>query len=343
MRWIGGALVLAGSAALAGAASAAQVPIPPVPLPPAPVTLPAVTLPSAPAPAPSPSTPAPLTQSVTGSTLPATSSAGGSSTAGGDPGGSASGRTADSGSTSDGAGVEHFNSSRPWIGTKGPRRRRVTTLSFVLPAATRVVFTVDQVSPACLGIGRFSVAGHGGLNRVPFVGRVQGRTLGPGTYRISARTAAGRVLHRVTLVVVDGSAPSRSELTALRAANTCGADTGAAAVTGRGRDSSSAVPARDPPRPLAQAPDLSSRLGGPHGPSLHSGVLATGVEKTAKAIRPLLVALLVLAILLLALASVPRLGVAEPRFNYLLARHRLELAGLGAASLVAVALAFLLA
>jgi hypothetical protein len=72
-------------------------------------------------------------------------------------------------------------------------------------------------------------------------------------------------------------------------------------------------------------------------------VLATSLEKTAEAIRPLLVALLALAILLLALASVPRLGVAEPRFNDLLARHRLELVGLGAASLVAVALAFLLA
>jgi len=169
--------------------------------------------------------------------------------------------------------------------------------------------------------------------------------LGPGTYRISARTAAGRVLRRVTLVVVGGSAPSRSELRALRAANTCGGenDTGTATLTGTGGNGSSAAPAQDLPRPLAQAPKLSSGLPAARGPNLHSGVLATSVEKTAQAIRPLLVALLALAILLLALASVPRLGVAEPRFNYLLARHRLELAGLGAASLVAVALAFLLA
>jgi hypothetical protein len=71
-------------------------------------------------------------------------------------------------------------------------------------------------------------------------------------------------------------------------------------------------------------------------------VLASSVEKTARAIRPLLVALLALAILLLGLASLPREAVPEPRMHFLLARHRVELAGLGAAALVAVALAFLL-
>lgn len=218
-------------------------------------------------------------------------------------------------------------------------------MTFVLPAAARVVFTVNQVSPACVGIGHFAVKGHAGLNRVRFAGRVRGKMLGPGTYRISARTAAGRVLRRVTLVVVGGSAPSRSELRALRAANTCTGENGTstAAVTGTGGDGSSAAPGQNLPHPLAQAPKLSSGLPAAREPNLHSGVLATSVEKTAKAIRPLLVALLALAILLLAIASVPRLGVAEPRFNYLLARHRLELAGLGAASLVAVAVAFLLA
>jgi hypothetical protein len=72
-----------------------------------------------------------------------------------------------------------------------------------------------------------------------------------------------------------------------------------------------------------------------------AGVLATSLERTARAIRPLLVALLALAILLLALASLPRVAVAEPRFNSMLARHRLEIAGLGAAALIAVAVTFL--
>ena len=52
---------------------------------------------------------------------------------------------------------------------------------------------------------------------------------------------------------------------------------------------------------------------------------------------------LLLFLHLLGLASLPRVAVPEPRFNDLLARHRGEIAALGTASLVAVALAFLLA
>lgn len=72
-------------------------------------------------------------------------------------------------------------------------------------------------------------------------------------------------------------------------------------------------------------------------------MLGSTIQKTARAIRPVLVALLALAIVMLALASLPGFAVPEPRVNEVLARHRLEIAGLGAAALVAVALAFLLA
>jgi hypothetical protein len=79
----------------------------------------------------------------------------------------------------------------------------------------------------------------------------------------------------------------------------------------------------------------------PTGENLHSGVLATSVEKTARAIEPLLVALLAASIVLLGLASLPREAVPGPRVHDALARHRLGLAALGTAALVAVALAFL--
>jgi hypothetical protein len=81
----------------------------------------------------------------------------------------------------------------------------------------------------------------------------------------------------------------------------------------------------------------------PHPPNLNSGVLGSTVRRTAKALQPLLVALLAVAILLLGLASLPRAAVSEPRLDYLLAQHRAEITALGAATLVAVALAFLLA
>jgi len=80
----------------------------------------------------------------------------------------------------------------------------------------------------------------------------------------------------------------------------------------------------------------------PPTPDVHTGVLATSIEKTARAIEPLLVALLAASILLLGLASLPREAMPGPRMHDALARHRLELAALGATALVVVALAFLL-
>jgi len=71
-------------------------------------------------------------------------------------------------------------------------------------------------------------------------------------------------------------------------------------------------------------------------------VLGTSVAKAARAIQPLLVALLALAIVLLALASLPRMAVPESRTSDLLARHRIEIAGLGAAAFGAVVIGFLL-
>jgi hypothetical protein len=95
-----------------------------------------------------------------------------------------------------------------------------------------------------------------------------------------------------------------------------------------------------PPLPAASQPAAEGLV--PHGPNLHSGVLASSVERTARVIRPVLVALLAFAILLLGVASLPGEAVPEARMHDLLARHRVELAGLGAATLVAVAVAFLL-
>ncbi|MFL5946335.1 MAG: hypothetical protein ACJ74C_13010 [Gaiellaceae bacterium] len=243
------------------------------------------------------------------------------------------------------ARVHHLDSSRPWIGTEGPKKRRTTTLTFVLPDAAVVIFTVNQLSPACVGIGHFSYRGHAGLNRVRFAGRVHGQPLAPGTYRISARTADGRTVRRVTLVVVDGPAPTRDELRTLRAANVCGSDDGTASYATASTSSgpsggSSAAPAHA--LPSAAGPDLPPSIAAPDAPGISGGVLASSVEQTARAVRPLLVALLAIAIVLLALASAPRVAVAGGRTNDLLARHRMEIAALGAVALVATAVAFLL-
>jgi hypothetical protein len=246
------------------------------------------------------------------------SSSGGPS-ATGSSGGGTSAPAAGSGSATSGPRVEHVSSSRPWIGTTVPRQRRVTTHTFALPRATRVIFTVNQVSPACRETGHFSVAGRAGLNRVRFASRVHGRSLTSGTYRIAARTAAGRVLRRITLVVVGGSAPGRAELQSLRAANTC-----AARASSSGNSSS--LPEQQLPDPMSQAPKVSSGLGVTDGPKVHGGVLATSV-----------------AILLLSLAVAParraRRAALEPHACAPSCGNR----RVGAAALIAVAVTLLVA
>lgn len=200
------------------------------------------------------------------------------------------------------------------------------------------MLTVNQVSPACLEIGHFSVAGRAGLNRVRFGGAVHGRPLTAGTYHISIRTGAGQVVRRVTLVVVDGAAPSQDELRSLQSANTCGTVAGTATTSTAQPPSEATGPGT--PTPVSQHGAAQSVV--PPAPSLH-GILGSSIAKTARAVRPLLVALLGLAIVLLGVASLPRAAVPDPRMQDVLARHRIEVAGLGVAALLAVVLELLLA
>ena len=369
MRLLGLVPVAAGAAFLAGSAAADPIPIPPVTVPT--VTVPTVTVPL-PAPTPPPPTaPVPLPavptlpQPVVTATAPVQTTAGsatstlpqvGASAAGtassgsaaaGSPAGAAGasgGSSTSSPSAASGPRADQFHSSRTWIGTTGSKRRRTTTLTFVLQQPGRVIFTVNQVSPACVGLGHFSAAGHAGLNRIRFAGVVHGRQLGPGTYRISIRTAAGRTVRRITLVVVDGPAPSRDELQALRVSNTChgGGTTGSNSTTSSGAIAGAASATPLGPQQLPKPKTAAAGLAPPPGPNLHSGVLGSSVEKTARALEPLLIALLALSIVLLGLAALPREAVPGPRMHDTLARHRLELATVGGAALVAVALAFLL-
>jgi hypothetical protein len=222
-------------------------------------------------------------------------------------------------------------------------------LTFVLRHRAKVIFTVQQVSPVCRTVGHFAVRARKGVNNVRFPGRVGGRKLVPGTYYLEARTALGEVVQRVTLVVVRASDPSPRKLEALRTANVCPATTvftptnpfstspfftgGAFSIGG------SAAPDRVS-RSLTPVTQ-SSGLGA--GSSSTGTVLASAVDRTARAIRPALVGLLAVAIVLLALASLPRAAFDDARLNYVLARHRGELAALGTATFVAVVLALLIA
>jgi hypothetical protein len=195
-----------------------------------------------------------------------------------------------------------------------------------------VIVTVTQLSPVCKGIGHFTVAGHTGVNRLRFAGRFRGRPLPPGTYRIAARTIGGHVVRRVTVVIVDGQPPSKAELTVARAANACAAGQ---TLSSRRSDLATQVT-------RSLTPEHASAIGTPTGSNSRSGVLASTAEQAARAIRPVLVALLAASILLLGLASLPKPVVPGARLNYVLAQHRVELVGLGAVALVGVVIAFIL-
>jgi hypothetical protein len=213
----------------------------------------------------------------------------------------------------------------------------MTTLKFVLPRAARVVFVVEQVSPVCKVADRFAVDGHPGVNRIRFPRPASRLQLEPGTYRITARTRAGRVIRRVTIVVVDAGVPTRGQIAAARASNVCSSGAGTAATSGSAGASKSSNLSSSSQRSFAPANGPSAR------PGAHSGaVLAASIEKAARAIRPVIVALLAVAIVLLGIASLPPVALPASRANEVIARHRVEIAGLGAAAFVAVVVAFLL-
>lgn len=173
-----------------------------------------------------------------------------------------------------------------------------------------------------------------------FTGRVDGRQLEPGTYRISVQTASGQIVQRVLLIVVAGPAPTRADLLRARAANVC-----PASLTGAPGTSPFALPflvasapsQQQGPATLAEQQTEASGIPTPSSPS--KGILASTVEKTAHAARPFLLALLALSILLLGAASLPGVAVPERHVNALLTRHRLEVVGFGAAALVAAVIA----
>ena len=361
MRFAAVTTVLVGAGLLAGHALADTIPIPTVPsvtvpgvtvtAPTATVTTPVATAttpsatvstPSATVAAPKTSTPAPPASSVQaplssqpGTVVPATPAGSGQSVAvSGSSGGSPGSSSFESMAAGPGRpAVERFRSSHSWIATSGPKGRRVTTLTFVLPHAARVVFVVKQLSPICKITAHFAVNGHAGRNRIRFPARGSKLQLDPGTYRITARTRAGRLVQRVTIVVVKAGTPTRDQIVAARAANVCtevgalAATSGSAGASNTGSPSSSPQDVRGAGQPSASGPS--------------EAVLGSTVERAVHAARPLVIALLALAILLLAIASLPRPALLDSRANDMLTRHRIEVAAAGTAAFVAVVIVLL--
>jgi hypothetical protein len=217
-------------------------------------------------------------------------------------------------------------------------KRGATTIVFGLTRPAVVRFTVVRVSPTCERVGVFHVRAHAGVNKVRFRGRLHGRPLSEGTYRLLVGARGARVDAAVLrIVVVEGPPLGPAELRAARKANVCGTTStadGEGAETARGTFAppSTAMP-KDPPssRDRAEAPIF--------GATGQAGRQAKSLgEHFAKAVQdppsvhPLVWAALALSFLLLTVAVVPPAAFESARAEAL-AYRRFEIALAGTAAL----------
>jgi hypothetical protein len=237
--------------------------------------------------------------------------------------------------------VQRLHPSRSYLAPAGPKGKRKIVLTFFLAHGARISFVVRQLSPDCRLVGRFSVRGTKGVNHVPFYGRVGGKVLVPGTYRIAAHAAQTAPVAHVTIIVSDRPNPTLSEVRAARSANVCaGLTLDSALSTGGSAHGGATSASGSPPSVAVLAAGSGDSVSVPEVDS--GSVLGTAVTKVGRGIQPLLVALLAIAIVLLGITSLSQPAFLGPRLNDTVARHRLELAATGAAALIAVALVFLL-
>jgi hypothetical protein len=207
-------------------------------------------------------------------------------------------------------------------------------LIFVLTKPALVEFAVFQVAPDCRRIGRFRVAGHAGRNRIRFSGRRVHRTLGPGTYRITARALPGRraVLDTRLVVVMR---PNKREISAARHADACAraASAGSAATGAFGSGTPEGKNAAAASAGIEKRPDSSGH---------RRGVLGARFTWTSAENSTWLLVLLGLGIALLSASALPLRIARDGRAAELLARGRGVIALAGLATLITVAVAYIL-
>lgn len=233
-----------------------------------------------------------------------------------------------------------MRSTRPTV--RPEDKNGATTIVFRLASRTVVRFTVIRVHPTCARVGSFRVRGHAGVNRVKWRGRVNGRPLAEGTYRLLLRArGAARDAAALNLVVVHGKPLNVRELREARNANVCGTMStvdGEAAETALGAAETAPTDGTGTPSSLVENAPIAE-AGGTIGRGAKAlGARFTKVVEDQESVNPLVWAALALSILLLAIAAVPAewlLGTRGEELAYM--RFDVALAGmatLGAAFLI---------
>jgi hypothetical protein len=101
------------------------------------------------------------------------------------------------------------------------RKKGGTTVVFRLSRPAVLDITVTRVYPTCKRIGTFTVRGQAGTNRVRFRGRLRGRALPPGSYRLVVRARGATNDVAAIPIVIAGGPMSAKELKKARRASVC--------------------------------------------------------------------------------------------------------------------------
>jgi hypothetical protein len=257
--------------------------------------------------------------------------------------------------------VTRVRTSRRWIAASGAARTRGVRIAFYATRGGTAIFLVDQLAPSCRFVGAFTARVHRGRNVVRFNGRVDGRRLAPGTYRLTAfsRGVEPRRLAGVTVAVLarpagravvraalarntcpEGSLPSRAQFIGFTSgggsgdsSDGSGGGAGAGAASSDGYVAGVQAGARD--RGHADD-DSGGRLGAVTAPVAGA---VEAIDEAARSVPPVLIALAALAVLLLAVASLPQ-PMKTSRTGAALVHHRATLALAGVGVLLGTVISF---
>jgi hypothetical protein len=221
---------------------------------------------------------------------------------------------------------------------RASKRPTVTRFRLARPAAVTVL--VRQQAPLCRRLGRYTFRGSRGVNVIRLHRAVGGHRIGPGTYRLSGRTAGHAVFDvRVRVIRRHG----RIHVVHRDLADACSA---AAAETAATTTAALGIGAPTPGSAAhaagaAAGHKREGRVGGLLPPTL-GGLDMLDPLQTSPLLRAVLFALLGIAIALFAAASAPE-RLVPAGAGTVVSRHRAALTLAGLALLVAVGLVSALA
>jgi hypothetical protein len=242
-----------------------------------------------------------------------------------------------------------------WPSRAGKRGHVGWTLTLWLRRPALIRLLIRQEAPSCRVWGTLERHGERGFNRVRFVGRLHGKRLPPGTYRIRAEAVRGeneKALGTVTVVI-----PSRSrEVQRLRPQkSTC--DSAISEVADEEADAADALlrtgggSGGDEPEEVAaataEAEEERPRVAAGGNPPPHKddtsfgGTLPNPFAEAPGWLQPFMFGMLAVALILLQLGMLPVSVIPSGGAAAFVARRRPALVGAGAGLLGALGVAAL--